>query len=104
MIGGGNFPTPVHHGGDERLVDKLPLAQPKGLAFPVDTTQQLILHSCAPAGFLLLFFVLGPGDGFSVQIFLRIGDNQFDRLGLRFRFHRPGFGYFEILHISHLPF
>jgi hypothetical protein len=64
MIGGGNSPTSVHHGGDERLVDKLPHTQPMGLAFPVGTTEQLILHSCAPAGFLLRFlFILRPGDG-----------------------------------------
>ena len=62
-----------------------------GLAFPIGA-QQLILHRCTPAGFLLLFLVLGPGNGLCIQIFIRIRDHQFDGLGLRFRFDRPGFG------------
>ena len=55
-----------------------------GLSFPIGT-QQLIFDGCAPAAGLLGFFVLGPGDGFSLQIFIRFRDDQFDRLGLRFR-------------------
>jgi hypothetical protein len=67
-------------------------------------TQQLVLRGGSPASGLLLLslLVLRPGDGFSVQVFLRLRGNQFDRLGLRFRFDRPGFGDFEVLHISHL--
>ena len=75
--------------------DKLPCTQPMGLSFPIGA-QQLILHRCTPAGFLLLFFVLSPGNGLCVQIFIRIRDDQFDRLGLRFRFDRPGFRDLEI--------
>ena len=92
------MPAPVHHvSGDEQLADKLQLLL-------AGTTQQLILDGMTPSGLLLRFFVLSPGDGLSIQVFLWICGNQFDRFGFTLRFDRPGFGDLEIFHTSFTSF
>lgn len=76
-----------------------------GLSFPVGA-KQLFLKAVTPAAGLLVIFVLRPGDGGRIKVFLRIGGNQFDGDVLRFLifyFHRPGFGDFEIFQISSPP-
>jgi hypothetical protein len=58
-----SVPASVHHEWVMNgSADKLPLAQPMVLAFPVGA-KQLFLKAVTPAAGLLVVFVLGPGDG-----------------------------------------